>query len=110
MRKLTSFLGFAGAMLLALAGVSGCAGSNAAGRRSPSASAYVPQPTTPGKTVAYLDIRNNGKPDRLIAVHTSVGGTVQMRAPETRHDQRPDHAHRGRHTDPVRHDDPAEPG
>jgi copper(I)-binding protein len=45
----------------------------------------VPQPTTPGTTVAYLDIRNNGHADRLIAVHTSVGGTVQLRAPGARH-------------------------
>lgn len=83
MRKVTSFLGFAGAMLLALTGVSGCAGVHASGSWIAVSSAYVPQPTTPGKTVAYLDIRNNGKPDRLIAVHTSVGGTVQMRTPET---------------------------
>ena len=44
----------------------------------------MPQPTTPGTTVAYLDIRNNGHADRLIAVHTSVGGTVQLRAPGAR--------------------------
>ena len=43
-------------------------------------SAYVPQPTTPGTTVAYLDIRNNGHADRLVSVRTSVGGTVQLRA------------------------------
>ena len=41
--------------------------------------------TTPGTTVAYLDIRNNGHADRLIAVHTSVGGTVQLRAAGARH-------------------------
>ena len=46
--------------------------------------AYVPQPTTPGITVAYLDIRNNGRADRLVAVHTSAGGTVQLRAPGAR--------------------------
>jgi copper(I)-binding protein len=44
----------------------------------------VPQPTTPGTTVAYLDIRNNGHADRLVSVHTSVGGTVQLRAPGAR--------------------------
>jgi periplasmic copper chaperone A len=45
------------------------------------ASAYVPQPTTPGTTVAYLEIRNNGPADKLVAVQTSVGGKVQLRAP-----------------------------
>ena len=84
MRRLTSFLGIAGAVLLAALGVSGCATASAASSLYIS-SAYVPQPTTPGTTVAYLDIRNNGHADRLIAVHTSVGGTVQLRAPGARH-------------------------
>ena len=83
MRRLTSVLGIAGAVLLAF-GVSGCATASAASSLSVS-SAYVPQPTTPGTTVAYLDIRNNGHADRLVAVHTSVGGTVQLRAPGARH-------------------------
>jgi len=84
MRRLTSFLGIAGAVLLAALGVSGCATASAASSLYIS-SAYVPQPTTPGTTVAYLDIRNSGHADRLIAVHTSVGGTVQLRAPGARH-------------------------
>jgi copper(I)-binding protein len=84
MRRLTSALGIAGAVLLAALGVSGCATAGAASSLSVS-SAYVPQPTTPGTTVAYLDIRNNGHADRLVAVHTSVGGTVQLRAPGARH-------------------------
>ena len=84
MRKLTSFLGIAGAVLLAALGVSGCATASAASSLYIS-SASVPQPTTPGTTVAYLDIRNSGHADRLIAVHTSVGGTVQLRAPGARH-------------------------
>ena len=84
MRKLTSFLGIAGAVLLAALGVNGCASASAASSLNVS-SAYVPQPTTPGTTVAYLDIRNNGHADRLVAVHTSVGGTVQLRAPAARH-------------------------
>ena len=83
MRRLTSVLGIAAAVLLAL-GVSGCATASAASSLSIS-SAYVPQPSTPGTTVAYLDIRNNGHADRLVAVHTSVGGTVQLRAPGARH-------------------------
>ena len=84
MRRLTSALGIAGAVLLAAVGVSGCGTASAASSLGVS-SAYVPQPTTPGTTVAYLDIRNNGHADRLIAVHTSVGGTVQLRAPGARH-------------------------
>jgi periplasmic copper chaperone A len=84
MRRLTPVLGIAGAVLLAALGLSGCATASAASALKVS-SAYVPQPTTPGTTVAYLDIRNNGHADRLIAVHTSVGGTVQLRAPGARH-------------------------
>ena len=42
----------------------------------------VPQPAVPGETTAYLVIRNNGGPDRLIRVRTSVGGRVTFRAPE----------------------------
>ena len=84
MRRLTSVLGIACAMLLAALGVTGCATASAASSIFIT-SAYVPQPTTPGTTVAYLDIRNNGHPDRLVAVHTSVGGTVELRAPGARH-------------------------
>jgi copper(I)-binding protein len=84
MRRLTSVLAIAGAVLLASLGVSGCATASAASALGIT-SAYVPMPTTPGTTVAYLDIRNNGHADRLMAVHTSVGGTVQLRAPGARH-------------------------
>lgn len=84
MRRLRSVLPIAGAALLAALVVTGCASANAASSIVV-ASAYVPQPTTPGTTVAYLDIRNNGHADRLIAVHTSVGGTVQLRAAGARH-------------------------
>ena len=83
MRKPTSVLGIACALLLAALAVSGCASASAASSISATA-AYVPQPTTPGTTVAYLDIRNSGHADRLVAVHTSVGGTVQLRAPGAR--------------------------
>jgi copper(I)-binding protein len=77
MRRLTP-IGIAGAVLAAALAVTGCA---AVGASSISVtSAYVPQPTTPGTTVAYLDIRNDGRADQLVAVHTSVGGTVQLRA------------------------------
>jgi periplasmic copper chaperone A len=79
MRRLTSVLGIACALLLVAVAMTGCA-SASAGSAISITSAYVPQPTTPGTTVAYLDIRNNGHADRLIAVHTSVGGTVQLRA------------------------------
>ena len=44
--------------------------------------AYVQQPASTGNsTVGYLDIRNNGAADSLVSVSTSVGGTVQLRAP-----------------------------
>ena len=69
---------------MALLVVTGCASANAASSIAV-ANAYVPQPTTPGVTVAYLDIRNNGRPDRLVSAQTSVGGSVQLRAPVVRH-------------------------
>jgi periplasmic copper chaperone A len=76
MRRLTSVAGIASAMLVAAIALTGCASST----QISITSAYVPQPTTPGTTVAYLDIRNNGRADRLVAASTSVGGTVQLRA------------------------------
>ena len=83
-RRLTSVLRIAGAALLAVLVVTGCASAHAASSIA-IASAYVPQPTTPGTTVAYLEIRNNGPADKLISVQTSVGGKVQLRAPVARH-------------------------
>ena len=79
-RKLTPVLRIAGAALLAALAVTGCASARATSSIAV-ASAYVPQPTTPGTTVAYLEIRNNGPADKLISAQTSVGGRVQLRAP-----------------------------
>jgi copper(I)-binding protein len=79
-RGLTSVLRIAGAALLAALVVTGCASAGATSSIH-IASAYVPQPTTPGTTVAYLEIRNNGPADKLISAQTSVGGRVQLRAP-----------------------------
>jgi copper(I)-binding protein len=81
MRRLTSLAGLASAVLLAVA-LAGCTAAGAASSIYIT-SAYVPQPTTPGTTVAYLAIRNDGQADRLVSVHTSVGGTVELRAPVT---------------------------
>ncbi len=83
MRRVRSVLGLAGAGLLAALAVTGCASASAASSIVV-ASAYVPQPTTPGTTVAYLDIRNNGPADKLTSAQTSVGGKVQLRAPAGR--------------------------
>jgi copper(I)-binding protein len=47
------------------------------------ADAYIPQPTTPGTSVAYLDIRNTSPAsDRLVSVTTSAGGQVGFLAPD----------------------------
>ena len=94
-RRLRSVLRIAGAAMLAALVVTGCASASAASSIAV-ASAYVPQPTTPGTTVAYLDIRNNGRADKLVSVQTSVGGKVQLRAPVARHSGSHDHAHRAR--------------
>ncbi|HZR48791.1 MAG TPA: copper chaperone PCu(A)C [Streptosporangiaceae bacterium] len=61
-------------------GVTGCSASGPIA----AANAYIPAPTTPGDTVAYLQIRNNGRADELVAARTSAGGTVVLRAPVTR--------------------------
>jgi copper(I)-binding protein len=79
MRRLTPVASIAGAVLVAAIALTGCSAASAASSISVT-SAYVPQPTKPGTTVAYLDIRNNGHADRLVAAHTSVGGMVQLRA------------------------------
>ena len=84
MPRLTPVLRIAGAALLAALAVTGCASAGATSSIHV-ASAYVPQPTTPGTTVAYLEIRNNGPADKLLSVRTSVGGTVALRAPAGRH-------------------------
>jgi periplasmic copper chaperone A len=76
MRRLTSFASIASAVLMAAIALTGCASSTSISVTT----AYVPQPTTPGTTVAYMDIRNNGGADRLVRASTSVGGTVQLRA------------------------------
>ena len=83
-RRLTPVLRIAGAALLAALLVTGCASARATSSIA-IASAYVPQPTTPGTTVAYLEIRNNGPADKLLSAQVSVGGTVQLRAPAGRH-------------------------
>ena len=67
------------AVLVAVLGVSGCSAHGPIG----AANAYIPVPTTPGVTVGYLQIRNNGPADELVSVKTSVGGTVTLRAPVT---------------------------
>jgi periplasmic copper chaperone A len=82
-RRLTPVLRIAAAALLAALAVTGCASARATGSIA-IASAYVPQPTTPGTTVAYLEIRNNGPSDKLVSAQTSVGGRVQLRAPTGR--------------------------
>src|ERR1700761_3557120 len=74
-----------GVAALAAVSVSGCATSrnHAGGPGIVPGSASVTEPAKTGAaTVGYLDIRNNGTADKLVSVTTSVGGTVQLRAPE----------------------------
>ena len=67
-------------------GAAGCASRNHAGGSGiVVVGAYVQEPAATGKmTVGYLDIRNNGDADQLVSVSTSVGGTVELRAPVTK--------------------------
>ncbi len=60
--------------------MAGCSTARTGGSGIAVPAAYVQQPTGP-TTVGYLDIRNNGAADRLVSVTTSVGGTVEFRAP-----------------------------
>jgi periplasmic copper chaperone A len=71
----------AGAALVTAA-ATGCAANHAGGSGILVVGAYVQQPSATGEaTVGYLDIRNNGSADDLLSVTTSVGGTVELRAP-----------------------------
>jgi periplasmic copper chaperone A len=58
------------------AGAAGCAAPAGASASVQLSTAFVPVPQTPGTTVAYVVIRNNGPADTLVAAHTSVGGRV----------------------------------
>jgi periplasmic copper chaperone A len=78
-RRLTSLLGIAGAALVTMFGVAGCSANGPLSVGN----AYVPVPTSPGTTVAYLEIRNNGSANELLSVQTSIGGAVTLRAPVT---------------------------
>jgi copper(I)-binding protein len=64
-------------------GAGGCSSRNHSGGAGVVVgSASVLEPPATGKAaVGYLDIRNNGAADELISVATSVGGTVELRAP-----------------------------
>jgi copper(I)-binding protein len=61
------------------AGLAGCAAPAGASSAVQLSTAFVPVPGTPGTTVAYVVIRNNGPADRLVAARTSVGGRVTFR-------------------------------
>ncbi len=83
MKTLTRLASLVAAAVLLAAGTAGCSGRNHAGGSGilPTG-AYVQQPSATGQsTVGYLDIRNNGSSDTLMAVSTSVGGSVQLRGP-----------------------------
>ena len=82
-QRVSRVIGVVGSAALVLGAATGCAGPNHAGGSGiVTNGAYVQQPTSTGATtVGYLDIRNNGTADQLISVSTSVGGTVELRAP-----------------------------
>ena len=80
MRTFTSLAGIAAVTTVIALSVTGCS----ANQKLAAANAYLPVPTTPGSTVAYLEIRNNGGANELIGASTSAGGTVSLRAPVTR--------------------------
>jgi copper(I)-binding protein len=84
--RLNRTAGIIAAAMIAAATAAGCSAAKATSSSSIAATAaYVQVPSAPGKaTVGYLDIRNNGSAsDELLSVTTSVGGTVELRAPVT---------------------------
>ncbi len=82
--RVIGLVGAAAAIAVAAAGCS-AARNHAGGPGIVTNGAYVQQPAANGQTtVGYLDIRNNGAADELISVSTSVGGTVELRAPVTK--------------------------
>jgi copper(I)-binding protein len=64
----------------AAAGLTGCYTKASATPAIELSTAVVPQPSSSGKTVAFLVIRNNAGPDRLISARTSAGGRVTFGA------------------------------
>jgi len=67
---------------MAALAAAGCSAAHAGGGPALAVpAAYVQLPSSGDSTAGYLDIRNNGTADELISVRTSVGGTVQLRAP-----------------------------
>ncbi|HUZ37939.1 MAG TPA: copper chaperone PCu(A)C [Streptosporangiaceae bacterium] len=70
----------AGLATAAALGMTGCA-ARAAADPIKLATAYVPVPASPGTTVAYVVIRNDGGADRLLSASTSAGGRVAFQAP-----------------------------
>jgi copper(I)-binding protein len=76
-------IGLTGVALATAFGAAACSSANHGGGSGiVTNGAYVQQPAALGSTtVGYLDIRNNGAPDELISVSTSVGGTVELRGP-----------------------------
>jgi copper(I)-binding protein len=67
------------ALVAGLGTVAGCAAQAGASQSIQVSTAFVPVPSSRDITVAYVVIRNNGTADRLVAVHTSVGGRVTFR-------------------------------
>ena len=79
--RVIGLVGVAAAVAVASAGCSAPM-NHAGGPGIVTNGAYVQQPASAGATtVGYLDIRNNGAAEELVSVTTSVGGTVELRAP-----------------------------
>ena len=86
MQRFSRVVGVVSCAALVVAAATGCSSRNHAGGSGiVVVGAYVQVPAATGKsTVGYLDIRNNGGADDLVSVSTSVGGTVELRAPDGR--------------------------
>jgi copper(I)-binding protein len=80
-RRMARAAAAAGLVVLAAAGLTGCYAKASAAPSVELSTAVVPEPAVSGETTAYLVIRNNSGPDRLIRVRTSAGGRVTFRAP-----------------------------
>jgi copper(I)-binding protein len=79
-QRLNRAAGLASAAVLAALAMAGCSSASAGSSSIAATAAYIQQPAGE-TTVGYLDIRNNGTADQLVAASTSAGGTVEFRAP-----------------------------
>jgi copper(I)-binding protein len=80
-RRRLAGLAACAAAILGSALAAGCAVPAQAGPLIQLSSAQVVEPSANGTTNVYVDVRNNGPADKLVAARISAGGQVALRSP-----------------------------